>query len=173
MSARIYDPKVRQPTSSPIDAQNELLTYLLRSSLMTSLPSRLSTELRLITVGPDPYSGELSPPFPLRISADGDCKSPPFSSTCAPRLVTTPSSFFNLASNSASGGLRLLRGARPGPGKTHSMPALVQLLHGSCLLHLTFRRRHVTQLRGLRWWFGVVFEVALEGSSRCAASSAR
>jgi len=30
------------------------------------------------------------------------------------------------------------------------MPALTQFAHGSCLLHRTLRRRHVTQLRGLR-----------------------
>lgn len=43
---------------------------------------------------------------------------------------------------------RGLRGARPGAGKTHWMWALRQLPHGINLSHLTFRRRHVTQLRG-------------------------
>src|SRR6187402_1688491 len=74
----------------------------------------------------------------------------PFSSTWAPRLWTTPSNFRSRDNNSASGAFLDLRGALPGPGKTHSIPALTQFAHGLCLLHLTFLRRQVTQLRGFR-----------------------
>ncbi len=151
-------------------AQNVLLTYLLLSSLTTSLPNLLSTELRLMLFG---LSGELSPcPSRWAVSREtGDCRSPPFSSTWAPKLCTTPSSFFNRASNSASGGFLDLRGARPGPGKTHSMPALTQFEHGLCLLHLTFLRRHVTQERGLRSGLASDLEDALVGCACRAPSS--
>src|SRR5271168_3333467 len=74
------------------------------------------------------------------------------SSTCAPKLCMTPSSFFSLASSSASCGFLVFLFALPGPGKTHSMPALLQFVHeGWILSQRTFLRRHVTQLRWLRW----------------------
>lgn len=46
--------------------------------------------------------------------------------------------------------MRDFRGARPGPGKIQSIPARTQLAQGDSLLHRTFRRRQVTQLRGFR-----------------------
>ena len=93
------------------------------------------------------------------------------SSTWAFRLETTPSRRRSLSSSSASWGFLLLRGARPGPGKMHSILARTQLEHGCFLSHLTcggacqcgdgndrqlecrctLRRRHVTHDRG----FGV------------------
>lgn len=45
-----------------------------------------------------------------------------------------------------------------------SIPALTQFEHGSRLLHRTFRRRQVTQLRGLRRESGFVFVVVVVGS---------
>lgn len=42
-----------------------------------------------------------------------------------------------------------------------SIPALTQLEHGSLLLHRTLRRRHVTQLRGLRLESGCGFVLLL------------
>src|ERR1700677_2795629 len=85
------------------------------------------------------------------------CVTIPSSSTWAPRLCTTPSSLLNRASSSVSGGFLLFRGARPGPGKIHSICAFVQFPQLGCTLsHLTFRLRHVTQDRMLRvlcgWW---------------------
>lgn len=94
-----------------------------------------------------------------------------------------PSSFRSRSSSSASGGLRALRGARPGAGKMHSMRALVQLVHGCFLSHLTFRRRQVTQERGLRaeaplallmlllWVGGEGFETRSPEPLLCAWSS--
>src|SRR4051794_31743299 len=74
------------------------------------------------------------------------------SSICAPKLCMTPSSFFSLASSSASCGFLGFLFALPGPGKTHSIPALLQFVHeGWILSQRTFLRRHVTQLRWLRW----------------------
>ena len=45
----------------------------------------------------------------------------------------------------------LRRGARPGPGKMHSMAALLQLEHGCLLSHRTFLFLHVTQDLGFGW----------------------
>ena len=122
---------------------------------MTSRPNFLSIDCLFESdrseVGDSPACAS---PKRARMSAEpakaGDMT--PFSSTWAPRLWTTPSSLRNLASNSASGGFLDFLGARPGPGNTHSIPALTQFAHGFSLSHLTFRRRHVTQLRGL--WRG-------------------
>jgi hypothetical protein len=61
----------------------------------------------------------------------------------------TPSRRRKRDSSSASGGRLDLRGARPGGGKTQSMPALTQLEQGERLLQRTLRRRQVTQLRAL------------------------
>lgn len=61
----------------------------------------------------------------------------------------TPSRRRSRESSSASGGRFDFRGARPGGGKTQSMPAFVQFEHGDRLLHRTLRRRQVTQLREL------------------------
>lgn len=47
-------------------------------------------------------------------------------------------------------------GALPGAGNTHWICALRQLPQGMNLSHLTLRRRHVTQLRGLSADDGVV-----------------
>ena len=62
----------------------------------------------------------------------------------------TPSRRLSRESNSASCGRRGFRGALPGAGKTHSIPALAQFEHGVLLLQRTFLRRQVTQLRELR-----------------------
>ena len=70
------------------------------------------------------------------------------SSTCAPKVWTTFSKRLNLARSSVSCGFRGFRGARPGPGKTQSIPAFTQLLQGFCLSQRTFLLLHVTQLRG-------------------------
>lgn len=70
------------------------------------------------------------------------------SSTCAFKLWTTPSKRRNLSMSSPSGGFLLFLGARPGPGKMHSIFARVQFEHGCFLSHFTLRRRHVTQERG-------------------------
>jgi len=73
---------------------------------------------------------------------------PPSSSTCAPKLLTTPSSLLSRESSSLSGGFLAFLGALPGPGKMHSIPCFVQFEHGFFLSQRTFLRRHVTQLRG-------------------------
>lgn len=65
------------------------------------------------------------------------------------RCSITPSRRLSRESSSASCGRFDLRGARPGGGKTHSIPALMQFEQGDRLLHRTFLRRHVTQLREL------------------------
>ncbi len=155
--------------------QKVLLTYRLRSSLMTSRPRVLSIdclfESERSDVGESPEC--VSPNVRARMSADpvmlGDTS--PLSSTCAPRLWTTPSSLLNRARSSASGAFLDLRGALPGAGKTHSIPALTQLAHGFSLLHRTLRRRHVTQLRGFKrgadaLWVGraVALSSTFEGS---------
>ena len=57
-----------------------------------------------------------------------------------------PSRRLNRESNSGSCCRLCLRGALPGAGKTHSIPALIQFEHGDRLLQRTFLRRHVTQL---------------------------
>ena len=49
-----------------------------------------------------------------------------------------------------SGGFLLRLGALPGPGKMHSIAALLQFEHGCLLSHLTFLFLHVTQDRELR-----------------------
>lgn len=49
-----------------------------------------------------------------------------------------------------SGGFLLRRGALPGPGKMHSIPALLQLMHGCCLSHRTFLFLQVTQDLGFK-----------------------
>jgi hypothetical protein len=155
--------KVTLPTSSLMLVQNELLTYRLRSSLMTRRPRLLSIdclfESERSDVGDSPPG---TSPNRARMSADPATAgvTTPCSSTCAPRLWTTPSSLRSRASNSASGGFLDFRGARPGPGKTHSIAALTQLAHGFSLLHLTLRRRHVTQLRGFKRGAVAVFVVA-------------
>lgn len=46
-----------------------------------------------------------------------------------------------------SGGFLLRLGALPGPGKTHSIAALLQFEHGCRLSHLTFRFLQVTHDR--------------------------
>jgi hypothetical protein len=51
--------------------------------------------------------------------------------------------------SSPSAGFLLLRGARPGPGKMHSIFARAQLEHGCFLSHFTLRLRQVTQDLGL------------------------
>lgn len=61
----------------------------------------------------------------------------------------TPSRRRRRDKSSESGGRLDLRGARPGGGKTQSMPARTQFEHGDRLLHRTFRRRQVIQLRAL------------------------
>lgn len=43
----------------------------------------------------------------------------------------------------------------------HSMPALLQFEQGSLLLQRTFRRRQVTQLRGLSWLWGAAVVVVV------------
>ena len=60
-----------------------------------------------------------------------------------PKLCTTPSNLRSLANSSVSGGFRLRLGALPGPGKTHSIAALLQFEHGCRLSHLTFLFRQV------------------------------
>jgi hypothetical protein len=153
----------RKHTSSPMLAQNALLTYRLLPSLITSLPTCLSMLPRCAY----PASPLASLPGLFRPLSDlcnwsaivaiarGLCTTPfwvtvPSSSTCAPRLCTTPSSRLRRASSSVSGGFLLLRGARPGPGNMHSMCAFVQLpQEGWTLSQRTFRLRQVTQERML------------------------
>ncbi len=139
-------------------AQKLLLIYRLLPFSTTNRPkrfSRPSTLLSIITLrfcfgadSPLLSNGHLSP-FCLsfsRSAASCSC-----SSTWALRLDTTPSNRLSLSSSSASGGFLLFLGARPGPGKTHSILARTQLEHGFFLSHLTLRRRQVTHERG----FGV------------------
>ena len=49
-----------------------------------------------------------------------------------------------------SGGFLLRLGALPGPGKIHSIAALLQFEHGCLLSHFTFRFLHVMQDLELR-----------------------
>lgn len=102
------------------------------------------------TLGSLLYGQSLAAPLSCRL-AFRSAASCSCSSTCAFRLCTTPSSRRNLSMSSPSGGFLLFRGARPGPGNTHSILARAQFEHGCFLSHLTFLRRHVTQERG----FGV------------------
>ena len=64
--------------------------------------------------------------------------------------LTTPSSLLSLASSSVSGGFLLLLGALPGPGNTHSIPALLQLIHGCRLSQRTFLFLQVTHDLGFK-----------------------
>ena len=59
-----------------------------------------------------------------------------------------------------SGGFLVRRGALPGPGKTHSMPALLQFEHGCLLSHLTLRRLQVVHDRGFS---GAAEEAGFDG----------
>lgn len=74
---------------------------------------------------------------------------PPASAFLPLKCSITPSRRRSRESSSASGGRFDLRGARPGGGKTHSIPALTQFEQGERLLQRTLRRRQVTQLREL------------------------
>lgn len=93
---------------------------------------------------------------------------------------TTPSSLLSRSRSSLSlpsPGFLGFRGALPGAGKTHSMCALLQLVHGYSLSHFTLRFRQVTHdlgfkarpcssisgLGGRPLWFGALVRVA--GSS--------
>lgn len=153
-------------TSSPRLFQNLLLTYRLLPSSTTRRPNSFVTPSTLFFRGSGPLNMPqllgiffssfsvltlVSPASLVTISSTFTCSSP-FSSSSSkffPRCCTTPSSRRNLANSSASGGFRLRRGARPGPGKTHSMSALVQFEHGCRLSHRTFLFLHVTQDLGL------------------------
>lgn len=142
--------------------QNLLLTYRLLPSSTTSRPNSCATPSMLFLRG----SGPLNMPqlcgiffsHPLALvsySSPGSVligssftTSSLFSASSSkffPRCCTTPSSRRSLARSSASGGFLLRRGARPGPGKIHSIAALLQLEHGCLLSHRTLRFLHVTQ----------------------------
>lgn len=134
-------------------AQKLLLTYLLRPFSTTSRPKRFSSPAREFpstdTRGSVFVNGHGSSVVLLWRALSRSAASCSCSSTCALRVETTPSNRLNRSSSSASGGFLLLRGARPGPGKTQSILARTQLEHGFFLSHLTLRRRQVTQDRGL------------------------
>jgi hypothetical protein len=71
--------------------------------------------------------------------------------TSTPMPLTTPSSLRNRSNSSLSRpspSFLAFLGALPGLGKTHSICARLQLLHGCVLSHLTFLLLQVTQLRG-------------------------
>ena len=107
-------------------AQNLLFTYLERPfSSMTNRPKLSFNEFVLtspITSVSTPGSCFTCAPelLPALSLPDG---SPSSSSTCTPRLCTTPSSLRRRARSSPSGGFRGLRGALPGAGKMQSMCA--------------------------------------------------
>ena len=149
--------------------QKLLLTYRLLPSSTTSRPICFSNPVSpcfsLSLSGhfgfpiPESTGGNLS----CTVSDDLDCplsflsfdgssfsgfRSPP--STSLPRLCTTPSKRLSLARSSESGGFFVRRGARPGRGKMHSMPALWQLEHGCLLSHLTFLLLQVVHDLGFR-----------------------
>lgn len=141
-------------------AQKLLLIYLLLPWSTTSLPNRVSSPSTLLSTATflpslsDPF-GQLasSPPDPFGqapafFSLSASCSS--CSSTCAFKLCTTPSKRLRRSMSSPSAGFLILRGARPGPGKMHSIFARAQLEHGCFLSHFTLRLRQVTQERGFR-----------------------
>jgi hypothetical protein len=132
-------------------AQKLLLIYRLLPFSTTSLPKRFSNPSTLssnATLGLGGSFGlvlplrngqlELSRPAPVSVSFSLSAASCSCSSTWAFKLETTPSRRRNLSKSSASGGFRLLRGARPGPGKMHSILARTQFEHGCFLSHLTY-----------------------------------
>lgn len=127
--------------------------YRLLPFSTTRRPKRFSnpsTLLSTATLGVllelEPNGQSFSLALPCRSLSAASCSC---SSTCAFRLETTPSRRLSLSRSSASGGFLLLRGARPGPGKTQSIFARTQFEHGFFLSHFTLRRRQVTHDRGL------------------------
>jgi hypothetical protein len=130
-------------------AQKLLLIYRLLPFSTTSLPKRFSSPSTLLsktTLGSEASFGFV---LPLENGHSGWPASDPFSlsaascscsSTWAFKLDTTPSKRRSRSNSSASAGFRLLRGARPGPGKMHSILARVQLEQGCLLSHLTCTR---------------------------------
>ena len=127
-------------------AQKLLLMYRLLPFSTTSLPKRFSSPSTLSSRATLRSGGSFGFALPLEKGQSGWPDSDPFSlsaascscsSTWAFKLETTPSKRRSRSKSSASAGLRLLRGARPGPGKMHSILARVQLEHGCLLSHLT------------------------------------
>jgi hypothetical protein len=138
-------------TSLPNAAQNRLLTYLDRPLSSTTKRPKLSFSdsglTSAFTSVSLPLSGLTCAPFGFVPSTSGR-GSGSSSSTCTPKLCTTPSSRRRRASSSPSGGFRGLLGALPGAGKIQSICAFWQLAHGYRLSQRTFLRRQVTHDRG-------------------------
>jgi hypothetical protein len=137
-------------------AQKLLLIYRLRPWSTTNRPKRVSrpsTLLSTTTLAPSRSRPLGHPPCSTPALPFGHpLTAVPFfsrSASCCSCSSTCPSSLRRRSMSSPSAGFLLLRGARPGPGKMHSIFARAQLEHGCFLSHFTLRLRHVTQDLGL------------------------
>lgn len=156
--------------------------YRLLPFSTTSLPKRFSSPSTLssrATLGSGASFGFV---LPLEKGQSGWPDSDPFSlsaascscsSTWAFKLETTPSKRRSRSKSSASAGLRLLRGARPGPGKMHSILARVQLEQGCLLSHLTCHEGNTKVSRCAMLNVHTDYSPFVCGMSRTTGGSAR